>query len=330
MPPIPASSERVVKKVSRGQCCCPVKQVASDQLSACNTCRLKRKKVVFLSISAANHLFLTQCDGLDPCAFCVENKLECLYSKEPRRRGPPSGYLRYTETRVAILEILLGLYLTKLPKKAEDDEQLFDPFLEIAQILQSEAKTCTQDVWDAHRARWSKCPSAKLVEELVVSFAPFTPRSAQEAPVKTLLPPPAANSAASTSAHAKDGGRKANDKSRNQMPFTSTLKPEAFESHDQLRDTASPISVRTQGETTPTPVVASNGERAEEWQDSAVAGPSFIHLQEQSVPLVYQTQSYQQGPIQLQHTASMGLGSTPDLGVALGLGDSQEYTGSYW
>ncbi|KAJ3575464.1 hypothetical protein NP233_g1081 [Leucocoprinus birnbaumii] len=302
MNPTLANSERVVKKVSR----------------ACNTCRLKRKK----------------CDGLDPCAFCVDNKLECLYSKEPRRRGPPSGYLRYTETRVAILEILIGLYISKLPKKEEDEEDLFDPFFEIAQTLQSEAKTCTQDVWDAHKARWTQSPSAKVVEELVVSFAPFTPRSTTEAPVKTLLPPPTASASASTNhdrnsgstaaaALSKDSGRKTNDKLRhsaNTTPFTQTLKSDSFEAtgtHDQLRDTASP-------EAPPTSRIAAL-EEGEDWRESVVAGPSYINIQEpstSSVQLVYPPQSYQQ-------LRSTGLGNASELGLALGLED-QEYTGSYW
>lgn len=310
MHPTLANSERVVKKVSR----------------ACNTCRLKRKK----------------CDGLDPCAFCVDNKLECLYSKEPRRRGPPSGYLRYTETRVAILEILIGLYISKLPKREEDDEEQYDPFLEIAQTLQSEAKTSTQDIWDAHKARWTKCPSAKLVEELVVTFAPFTPRSTQEAPVKTLLPPPTAPASGSTNhdrhstattAQVKEAGRKANDKSRhstNAIPFTQTLKPESFErpdGQDQLRDTTSPLSAQV--ETASTPGITTIEDRGDGWQESAVAGPPYTNIQEpssSSVQLVYQSQAYPQDTVQL---GNAGLGNTPDLGMALGMED-QEYTGSYW
>lgn len=291
-----------------------------------------------------------QCDGLDPCAFCVDNKLECLYSKEPRRRGPPSGYLRYTETRVAILEILLGLYLSNLPKK-EDDEEPFDPFLEIAKSLQSEAKTCTQDVWDAHKAIWTRCTSAKLVEELVVSFAPFTPRSAQEAPAKTLLPPPPStttstahdrHSTSTTSpASHKDTGRKAGEKHRNsnQIPFTQTLRPESFErtgSHDHLTDAASPLSTRTQGEPGPTPRVASVEEQEqEEWQTNGEHRP-YMNIQERAsgyVPLAYparSSQSYGQNIVSLQDSGSMGLRDTPDIELALGLGSSQEYTGSYW
>ncbi|KXN85631.1 Nitrogen assimilation transcription factor nirA [Leucoagaricus sp. SymC.cos] len=281
------------------------------------------------------------CDGLDPCAFCVDNKLECLYSKEPRRRGPPSGYLRYTETRVAILEILLGLYLSKLPKKEEGDDQAADPFLEFAQTLQSEAKTCTQDVWDAHKAIWTKCPSAKLVEELTISFAPFTPRSAQEAPVKTLLPLSSAPASSSNDRHhpastpspmqGKEGGRRTNEKSKplNQIPFTQTLKPESFDatgSNDQSRSTASPLSARTQEDVAQMPGAAPMEEREEQWQNSG----AYVNLQNPGSSLVYPPQSFRRDAVQLHSTSSMRLDGTPDpLGVALGL-DDQGYTGSYW
>lgn len=297
---------------------------------------------------------MIQCDGLDPCAFCVDNKLECLYSKEPRRRGPPSGYLRYTETRVAILEILLGLYLSKLPKKEEEDGEPFDPFLDIATTLQAEAKTCTQDVWDAHKAVWTRCPSAKVVEELVVSFAPFTPRSAQEAHVKTLLPPPAASATTSSthdrhststsvSTSGKDGARKSDERLRNpanQIPFTQTLRPESFErtgSHDRLTDTASPVSVRTLGEAGP---VSGIEEQQDEWHDARAAGEhqarSYMSIPEpasDSVQLAYpshRSQPFEQDIVSLDNSSSVKLRDTPDIEMALGLGGSQEYTGSYW
>ncbi|KAF9465953.1 hypothetical protein BDZ94DRAFT_279355 [Collybia nuda] len=132
---------------------------------ACNTCRLKRKK----------------CDGLEPCFFCTENKLECSYSREPRRRGPPSGYLRYTETRVTLLETLLGLYIAK------NSGNMSDPFLEAAESLLTESKTCTQDVWDGHKASWIASASSKVVEDLAMFFAPFH-RVENEQTSKPLLP----------------------------------------------------------------------------------------------------------------------------------------------
>ncbi|KAJ7472386.1 hypothetical protein B0H11DRAFT_2237048 [Mycena galericulata] len=112
---------------------------------ACNTCRLKRKK----------------CDGLEPCIFCTETKVECSYSREPRRRGPPSGYLRYTETRVALLETLLA-----------------------------QSKTHTQDVWDAYKHVWTDCDASRRVHELAGVFAPFSPTDNQTPAPKSLLPPP--------------------------------------------------------------------------------------------------------------------------------------------
>ncbi|KAJ7705505.1 hypothetical protein B0H17DRAFT_1326281 [Mycena rosella] len=134
---------------------------------ACNTCRLKRKK----------------CDGLEPCIFCTETKVECSYSREPRRRGPPSGYLRYTETRVALLETMLGLFIqTSGPQSTHT---LHDA----AQTLRAESKTHTQDVWDAYKQVWTDCDAARAVQELVTTFAPFAPADNQTPTAKALLPP---------------------------------------------------------------------------------------------------------------------------------------------
>lgn len=285
----------------------------------------------------------------------MDNKLECLYSTEPRRRGPPSGYLRYTETRVAILEILLGLYLSKLPKKEEDVEVPFDPFLDIAKVLQSEAKTCTQDIWDAHKAIWTRCPSAKLVEDLVVSFAPFTPRSAQDAPAKTLLPPPAASATTSTahdrhpalpsvSTSVQDSKGKLSEKLRNStnpIPFSSTLVQENFErtsSHD-LTD-ATPPAASTEGEAPSSSGIPQIEERQDNWHDN---GPSNAHQTgsymtmqrpaSDSVQLAFPThrsQPFGQEVAPVHNTNQAGMRDRSDMEIALALGGSPEYTGSYW
>ncbi|KAF8904619.1 hypothetical protein CPB85DRAFT_1437795, partial [Mucidula mucida] len=149
----PSATEKTNKKVSR----------------ACNTCRLKRKK----------------CDGLDPCLFCTETKVECSYSREPRRRGPPSGYLRYTETRVTLLETLLGLCISKSSRKS-----LPDLTLDCIQTLQTEAKNCTQDIWDGYKVLWTGSQAAKILDDLTNNFAPFPQRTEQETFAKPLLPPP--------------------------------------------------------------------------------------------------------------------------------------------
>ncbi|KAJ7100696.1 hypothetical protein B0H15DRAFT_899587, partial [Mycena belliarum] len=133
---------------------------------ACNTCRLKRKK----------------CDGLEPCIFCTDTKVECSYSREPRRRGPPSGYLRYMEMRVTILETLLGRFIqTSGPQSAL---HLYNA----ACTLSSESKSRTQDVWDAYKQVWSACDAARPVHELVITFAPFSPADNHTPAVKALLP----------------------------------------------------------------------------------------------------------------------------------------------
>lgn len=285
----------------------------------------------------------------------MDNKIECLYSTEPRRRGPPSGYLRYTETRVAILEILLGFYLSKLPKKEEDVDGPFDPFLDITQTLQSEAKTCTQDVWDAHKVLWTRCQSAKLVEDLVVSFAPFTPRSAQDAPAKTLLPPPTASATTST-AHdrhsavpslttsAQDGKGKLHDKSRsstNPLPFASTRGQENFErtsSHD-LAD-ATPPAPSTEGERPPSSGIPPIEERRDSWHGNSASNAhqngSYLPMQRpasDSVQLAYpphRSQPFEQDAVPVRNTNSTGMGDRSDMEIALALGGSPEYTGSYW
>nr|GAT58925.1 nitrogen assimilation transcriptional factor nira [Mycena chlorophos] len=152
---------------------------------ACNTCRLKRKR----------------CDGLAPCEFCksaqvrallfpgretlvYRGQVECSYSREPRRRGPPSGYLRYTETRVSILETLLGLYLQTAGPHA------VEALVDAARKLSSEVTTRTQDVWDAYKQTWSDTDAARTTNELVTAFAPFTPAPDQTVGAKPLLPLP--------------------------------------------------------------------------------------------------------------------------------------------
>ncbi|KAJ7220609.1 hypothetical protein GGX14DRAFT_431440 [Mycena pura] len=147
--PHPPEREKI-KKVSR----------------ACNTCRLKRKK----------------CDGLEPCIFCTETAVECSYSREPRRRGPPSGYLRYTETRVALLETLLGLYVQK---SAPESVQAL---AEAARTLTAESTTHTQDVWDAYKEVWTDSEASRVVNELAGVFAPFSPADNQAPTPKALLP----------------------------------------------------------------------------------------------------------------------------------------------
>lgn len=150
---------------------------------ACNTCRMKRKK----------------CNGLDPCLFCTENRVECSYSREPRRRGPPSGYLRYTETRVALFEILLGLFISHMYPDS-DREATIDPFYEVAQTLMAESKICTQDVWDGHRRVWTVRQSAKVIDKLAITLAPYSQRPDQEVASKPLLPPVLPNVGASADA----------------------------------------------------------------------------------------------------------------------------------
>ncbi|KAK2467911.1 hypothetical protein APHAL10511_000206 [Amanita phalloides] len=138
---------------------------------ACNTCRLKRKK----------------CNGLDPCLFCTENKVECSYSREPRRRGPPSGYLRYTETRVALFEILLGLFISRT-YPASSAHDAIDPFYDAVETLLAESKSCTQDVWDGHRRAWTVNLSSKMIDDLAMALSPYSQRPEQEAGSRRLLP----------------------------------------------------------------------------------------------------------------------------------------------
>ncbi|KAM6494888.1 hypothetical protein JOM56_009511 [Amanita muscaria] len=154
--------------------CIMAEKTQKKVTKACNTCRLKRKK----------------CDGLHPCSLCSENRIECLYSSEPKRRGPPSGYLRYVETRVALFEVLLGLFISLTNSTSErQNTAATDPFIDIAQRLVDESKRCTQDVWDEHKRAWTTCRSAKVIDELALAFAPYNPRTEHEGAPKTLLPP---------------------------------------------------------------------------------------------------------------------------------------------
>ncbi|KAJ7246573.1 hypothetical protein B0H12DRAFT_1235505 [Mycena haematopus] len=131
--------------------------------------RLKRKK----------------CDGLEPCIFCTETGLDCSYSREPRRRGPPSGYLRFTETRVALLETLLGLYIQT---SAHQTTQILH---NAVRRLAAESKSrTTQDVWDAYKLKWTNSDASRAIHELAAVFAPFSPTENQSVTAKALLPLP--------------------------------------------------------------------------------------------------------------------------------------------
>jgi len=233
---------------------------------------------------------------------------------------------------VAILEILLGLYISKLPKEYGED-----PFLETAKTLQSEAKICTQDVWDAHKARWTRdCPSSQIVEQLVVSFAPFTPRSNQEASVKTLLPtlntvssgwavPHRHSAAISAAAQDEEDVSNVNDKSQPcaSQVVTQTLRPsssETVDDHDKLEDAA----MSTQPEAPSMSGIAPVEQQGQGWQDNALIYVPGLEPSSSIVQLAY-PQPYRQDAIQLP-----GVGLEDGLGLALGLEDSQSYTGSYW
>lgn len=184
----PPASEKSTKKVSRGESrelqvvVCDAHDATSLQYLSTQT--KEGKSVCNLGVSGS-YIFL-QCDGLDPCLFCTETKVECSYSREPRRRGPPSGYLRYTETRVTLLETLLGLFILRAAVPIETS--VADILLENIRVLQTESKSCTQDVWDAYKASWTASQAAKVLDELANTFAPFTPRPDQEGFSKPLLP----------------------------------------------------------------------------------------------------------------------------------------------
>lgn len=62
-----------------------------------------------------------------------------------------------------------------------------DPFLEAANTLLLESKTCTQDTWDAYKSSWTVSASATVVEDLAMFFAPFH-RTEHEQASKPLLP----------------------------------------------------------------------------------------------------------------------------------------------
>ncbi|KAJ7176715.1 hypothetical protein C8R46DRAFT_1077099, partial [Mycena filopes] len=132
---------------------------------ACNTCRLKRKK----------------CDGLEPCIFCTDTKVECSYSREPKRRGPPSGYLKHIETSLNLIQTLLGLYLQSRPQVARE-------LLDAVRTLRKESSTHTQDKWDAYKVTWTDSDASREVHALAGLFAPFSPADNQIPAVKALLP----------------------------------------------------------------------------------------------------------------------------------------------
>ncbi|KAK7049820.1 hypothetical protein VNI00_005250 [Paramarasmius palmivorus] len=107
------------------------------------------------------------------------------FAGEPRRRGPPSGYLRYTETRAALLETLLGHLILS---SASSIKTLADLLLESVNTLRSESKSCTQDVWDLHKSAWLSTEAARGLDELANTFSPFPQRTEQDSFAKPLLP----------------------------------------------------------------------------------------------------------------------------------------------
>ncbi|KAF8634763.1 hypothetical protein AX15_000726 [Amanita polypyramis BW_CC] len=77
-------------------------------------------------------------------------------------------------------------------------ERDIDPLYEAAQTLLAEAKSCTQDVWDGHRRIWAVCQSAKVIDELAITFAPYSQRPDQEVVSRPLLPHSHPNTSGST------------------------------------------------------------------------------------------------------------------------------------
>ncbi|KIM91769.1 hypothetical protein PILCRDRAFT_811044, partial [Piloderma croceum F 1598] len=176
----------------------PEKKTNKKVSRACNTCRLKR----------------TKCDGRDPCFFCVDTHNECSYSREPRRRGPPSGYLRYIETRVTILETFLGLLISRSPS-------LSPTLTPLAHHLHGDSipsSGVTQDVWDGYREHWTKEVSCRVLEETVVGVTGFvrkeegdssTATSGLPSGFKPLLPPKGVDDGTGISTGAKAGKKSA-------------------------------------------------------------------------------------------------------------------------
>ena len=114
---------------------------------------------------------------------------------------------------------------------------------------------------------------------------------------------------------------KTDEKSR----LSATLKPSSLETaddHDQLKDTV----MSTQPEAVPiSGITITSVERQRQgWQENA---PTYVSGSEPSSSIAQLAcpQSYQQDTIQLP-----GVGLADGLGLALGLEDSQDYTGSYW
>src|ERR1700685_2772219 len=102
------------------------------------------------------------------------------------RRGPPSGYLRYIEARVAVLETFLGLLisdsnstssipLTSTPSSASFSQTLTNLSIQLLNDSKPSSGT-TQDVWDGYREYWAKEEACRVLEEAVVGFTGFIKR----------------------------------------------------------------------------------------------------------------------------------------------------------
>jgi len=131
------------------------------------------------------------------------------------RRGPPSGYLRYIETRVTILETFLGLLIYRSPS-------LPPTLTPLAHHLHGDSKPSsgvTQDVWDGYREHWTKEDSCRVLEQTVVGVTGFvrkedegdssTTTSGLSSGFKPLLPPKGGDDGTGTSTGAKTGKKSA-------------------------------------------------------------------------------------------------------------------------
>lgn len=112
---------------------------------------------------------------------------------------------------------------------------------------------------------------------------------------------------------------KADEKSQ----LSATLRPSSLETaddHDQLKDTV----MSTQPEAVPMSGITLVERQRQGWQENA---STYVTGSEPSSSIAQLAcpQSYRQDTIQLP-----GVGLGDGLGLALGLEDSQGYTGSYW
>jgi len=141
-----------------------------------------------------------QCDGAQPhCQTCIESNLECTYSRQARRRGPPLGFLRHVEVRLHIGDAFLGYVISEDPGLVSELLSRARSFAQLPQDPTSGQAISEQIArWDNWAAQWRETDMSRILDGVSARFATPVSRPELESPLKTsttattppAIPPP--------------------------------------------------------------------------------------------------------------------------------------------